>query len=132
MKKFLVILLLVFGFNSLAFTQNSNVKEEKMYSISLIQLLANPEKYHGKKIHVMGYLNLEFEGNAIYLHKEDYEHSLVKNGFWVEISNKTMKNGKEINQKYVLIEGEFDMNSHGHMGLWSGSIKNITRCDEWR
>jgi hypothetical protein len=132
MKKLFVIFLLVFSFSSLVFTQNNNVKVEEMYSISLIQLLANPQKYHKKKIQVMGFLNLEFEGNAIYLHKEDYEHSLLKNGFWVEISNKSMKNGKEVNQKYVLIEGEFDMNSQGHFGLWSGEIKNITRCDAWR
>ena len=45
------------------------VASSSEYSVSLIRLIANPEKYHGKKIQVTGYINLEFEGDAIYLHK---------------------------------------------------------------
>jgi hypothetical protein len=35
--------------------------------VSLIQLIANPEKYDGKQVAVVGFLRLEFEGNALYL-----------------------------------------------------------------
>ena len=35
-------------------------------NISLIRLIATPEKYDGKRIQVIGYLHIEFEGTAIY------------------------------------------------------------------
>ncbi len=102
------------------------------YSVSIVRLIANPEKYHNKKIQVTGYMNLEFEGDAIYLHKEDYEKSLLTNGFWVEFSHKLDKKEiQKLNKEYVLIEGTFDMNNHGHMGLFGGEIKEITRIIKW-
>jgi uncharacterized protein with ACT and thioredoxin-like domain len=116
----------------------SNVKNEKVVSfddfdISLVRLIATPERYDGKIIQVKGYLNLEFEGNAIYLHKEDYSKSLVNNAFWVDFSKEISekKNLDNYNRRYVIIIGTFDMKSHGHMGLFGGAIKNITRLDLW-
>ena len=32
----------------------------------------------------------------------------------------------------LLLEGTFSAKETGHMGLWSGSIRNITRCQVWR
>lgn len=103
------------------------------FDISLIKLIANPEKYDGKVIQVRGYLNLEFEGNAIYLHKEDYSKALTDNGFWVNFSKEIAekKNLNDYSKKYVIIVGTFDMKSLGHMGLFGGTIKNITRLDFW-
>lgn len=103
------------------------------FNISLIRLIATPEKYDGKVIQVEGFLNLEFEGDAIYLHREDYENSLCENGFWVDFSDK-IKSTKKLNnynKKYVIIIGTFDMKSHGHGGLFGGTIKNISRLDIW-
>ncbi|MBX2970102.1 MAG: hypothetical protein KF803_12090 [Cyclobacteriaceae bacterium] len=102
------------------------------YSVSIVRLIANPEKYHNKKIQITGYMNLEFEGDAIYLHKEDYEKSLLTNGFWVSFSDKLdQKEIQKLNKGYVLIEGTFDMNNHGHMGLFGGEVKEITRIIKW-
>jgi len=102
------------------------------YSISVVRLIATPEKYHDKQIQIEGYLNLEFEGDAIYLHKEDRDKGLTRNGFWVSFSDKLDKNEiQKLNHSYVLIEGTFDMNSRGHMGLFGGEIKSITRIVKW-
>ncbi|MCP9768481.1 hypothetical protein EGI22_11205 [Lacihabitans sp. LS3-19] len=102
------------------------------YNISLVRLIATPERYHGKKIQIVGYLNLEFEGDAIYLHKEDYEHSLNKNSFSVSFSNKLdRQNINYHNKSYVLIEGTFRMDRRGHMGLKGGEIYDITRIIKW-
>jgi hypothetical protein len=101
------------------------------WNVSLVNLIANPEKYHGQTIQVEGYLKLEFESNAIYLHEEDCKKGLVSNGFWVEFSNKISKRPdlKKYSDKYVIIIGTFDMNSRGHMGLFAGTINNIRRLD---
>jgi hypothetical protein len=51
---------------------------------SLVQLLAHPDRYHGEKVQVQGYLHVRFEGTAIYLSREDAEYGITTNGFWVE------------------------------------------------
>lgn len=133
MKK--IIFILILFFSNLIFSQT--IKKEKAlkqyeYNISLIRLISTPEKYHGQPIQVVGFLNLEFEGNAINLHQEDYEHRISRNEFWVDFSDKLRSNDlSKFNKRFVLIEGTFDMNSRGHMGLYGGTIKNITRIIEW-
>lgn len=101
--------------------------------VSLINLIATPEKYQGKIVRVVGFLNLEFEGNAIYIHKEDYEHALLKNAIWVELSrDEAVKNSKTFSKKYVILVGIFEMKDTGHMGMFSGAIKNLSRLDLWK
>ncbi|HPA71606.1 MAG TPA: hypothetical protein PKY31_05015 [Spirochaetota bacterium] len=95
--------------------------------VSIIQLIANPALYHGKKVIVSGFLNIEFEGTAIYLHRDDCTFSQYSNGLWCSI-NET-RYGK-YNKRYVVMEGVFNREMKGHLGLWSGSIENIERVWE--
>jgi len=110
-----------------------SVKPENR-DVSLIKLIATPEKYNGQTIQIMGYLSLDFEGRAIYLHKEDYDHGLGSNGFWVEFSPNLEKKKKmeSYDKKYVIIIGTFNSGPSGHMGYYPGSLTNITRLDLWR
>jgi hypothetical protein len=99
--------------------------------VSLLQLLAQPEKYHEKEVLIIGYLHLEFEGHNLYLHKEDYDHGIIGNFIWVNSTEKMLTDIKRLNNKYVIIKGVFDAKAYGHMGLSAGTLKNITRCDVW-
>ena len=95
-------------------------------TVSIVQLIATPEKYQGKVVQVIGFLRLEFEGNAIYLHEDDYKHAIYKNGLMiVNNANIEAKAGK-INLHYVILEGTFDGDNLGNKGLNSGTISNIT------
>ena len=49
----------------------------------MVQLLATPEKFDGKLVRVFGFLRLEFEGDALYFHREDDVQGLTRNGIWV-------------------------------------------------
>jgi hypothetical protein len=143
MKQFFIIALLV-TFSSPVFSQANSKKplpdigsgpfDYGIYgNTSLIQLIANPEKYDGKIIQIIGYLHLEFEGNAIYLHKEDFENSITENGFWVNFSESVTKkaNVMDYSDRYVIIIGTFRMHYKGHMGLFGGTIENIVRLGSW-
>ena len=106
-------------------TQLLYKSKNDVYIVSMIRLIATPEKYHDKEIIVSGYLNLQFEGNAIYIHKQDYENGLTKNGLWVNFSEEVPKvQISDANGKYVMLRGTFDMERTGHFGLWSGTINN--------
>jgi hypothetical protein len=109
-----------------------HVEEDGMIT-SLVKLIATPEKFHNKSVTVIGYINVEFEGNGLYIHKEDFENGLYSNGLWINLTEKQEKeiDSLFLNKKYVLIEGTFDKTGNGHLGLWSGEIKEITSIVSW-
>ncbi|MBE9584855.1 hypothetical protein IM792_10385 [Mucilaginibacter sp. JRF] len=101
--------------------------------VSIISLIANPEKYHKKRVIVIGYLTLYSENCAIYVHKTDCNLGISKNGVWVDMMRDSMylPEIQKLNNKYALIEGIFDKNFNGHMLMWSGSITNVNRIISW-
>jgi hypothetical protein len=96
---------------------------------SLLQLLADPGRYDGRRVVVVGYCRLEVEGAAIYLHKEDYVRGLGnKLRLDIPISEITPQR-KRI--KYCLVEGTFNAKDTGQMGGFTGAIESITRYEPW-
>jgi 6-phosphogluconolactonase len=99
--------------------------------VPLLRLLVHPKRYHGKYIQVIGYLHLQFEGNGLWLHKEDFDHAIMENTVWVDVTPRMEKNLKEIQDKYVIMRGVFDAKRHGHLGVFSGTLTKIDRCEVW-
>jgi hypothetical protein len=102
--------------------------------VSLIQVIANPKEFHGKQIQVIGFAHFEFEGNGIYLNREDYQYGLYKNGLWLSMpkTDKTnLDKYREMNNSYAIVEGTFNAEFKGHMGVFNGSIENITKLQRW-
>lgn len=98
--------------------------------VSLVQLIASPIKHQGQNVRVIGYVKLEFEGTAIYLHQEDFSQGLTKNALWLDMTRPD--GGASGFEGYAVVEGTFDSTKHGHMGLFSGAIEQVTRLDRWR
>ena len=105
--------------------------EEALEDVSLIQLIASPEKYEGRLVMVSGFVNLEFEGNGIYLHKDDYEYGLNKNGLWLGANECKHHDGNKLTRGYAIVIGRFTSQHQGHMGLWSGEIQDVKNCTAW-
>jgi len=99
--------------------------------ISMVQLLAKPQEFNGKRLQVIGFIHLEFEGNAVYLSQEDFQHGIDKNGLWLSISETELNDLEKINNSYAVVEGTFNAKNKGHVGMWSGSIENITKFKLW-
>ena len=97
---------------------------ESLGEVSLLQLITNPERYHGKRIIVVGFAALEFEGQAIYPTRD--AAITPKNGVWLEYDFGNLPN-KPTTLKPMLVEGVFDAKGSGHMGLWTGEICLISR-----
>ena len=103
--------------------------ENEPLSVSMYQLIVMPERFDGKRVRVDGYLHLEFEGNGLYAHKEDYDRFLSKNGVWIDVQSCGSGRSAGINDHYVVVEATFNSEELGHLGLWSGTLSNVTRCD---
>jgi hypothetical protein len=48
-------------------------------NVSMVVLLAEPQKYDDKFIRTIGFVCLEYEGDALYLHEQDYRHQNYEN-----------------------------------------------------
>jgi uncharacterized secreted protein with C-terminal beta-propeller domain len=99
--------------------------------VSILQLIVTPERYDGTTVQVEGFLNLEFEGNALYLSENDYIHHLSKNGLWVTRNSVINEKFRKLNSHYVIVLGTFDAKNKGHMSMNSGSLENISSADLW-
>jgi hypothetical protein len=112
-------------------TNPTEILLDRPIDVSLIQLIANPSPWHDRFVRVIGFLEVEFEGTALYVNKEDWKAGNSKNGIWVDFSLSDLGKYKRLGQHFVIMEGVFDATSYGHMGLFSGSLMKITRCERW-
>lgn len=99
--------------------------------VSLVALLAAPERHRGKRVLVTGFVDLEFEGNAVYLHEDDFRHYLTKNGLWLALDGTPFAR-KEGRLGYAFVTGTFDPDAHGHMGLFGGTLRDVDRLEPIR
>jgi hypothetical protein len=88
-------------------------------TVSLIHLIAHPERYDGKRVRVAGFLCLEFEGTCLFLHREDRDHCLFQNALWVSVryGDLTQDRAKELHHRYVTIVGTFRRDVTGHLAV---------------
>ena len=77
-----------------------------------------------------GYVVLKFEGNAVYLNREDAAHGQYRNAVWLDVAPDS-DNGRAIPETgaYATVEGTFDASELGHMGLFAGGLAKIRRLD---
>ena len=97
--------------------------------VSLVQLISNPSQYDNHRVIVAGFLTLEFENSALYLHADDAAHFITKNALWVTARSGIKGRSDEINHHYVQIVGLFKASDHGHIGGYSGMIGEVERID---
>ena len=108
-------------------------------SVPLVKILANPEKYHGQRVITRGYLRDQFENSAIYLTEKDAKYLQPDKGLWVNHTSETkyfanttdkIEDRSYFDCLYVTIEGTFNKDRRGHLGLWAGEIDNVVQVSE--
>lgn len=119
-------------FSVLLFAISSAGAEAKdPYDVSIIQLIATPKKYANKPVQVIGFLNIEFEGDGIYFHEEDFRRGLISNGVGIRADGEMRERLKKLSGQYVIIEGVVDASYSDAVAVagFRISITNITRAD---
>jgi hypothetical protein len=97
--------------------------------VSIVELIAVPERFRDRWVRLMGFVVIEFEGDAVYLHAEDYEHVIVRNALWLDLRDaRATKPGRP---GYAMVEGQFNPDVHGHLNLFAGGLSHVQRIDPW-
>ena len=123
MKIYLIVIwLILIPINLLSQNDSVAIREfAQSESISVINLIANPEKYYDKRVSIRGYFINDFEGTAIYLNREDYEYKIYQNSIFLILNNSDFR---LFHKEYITIDGIF-IKGNGHMGLFGGMLKDI-------
>jgi hypothetical protein len=95
--------------------------------VSIIDLIANPAQFDGRKVLVSGYVQFGLEESGIYLHKDDAVHNLWRNGVWIDLGEGV--DSAKCQYSYALVEGTFKAGMSGHNAVSSGELQNVTRCE---
>jgi len=121
--KYLLFLFMLFGCFS-----TKEIADETKY-VSIISLIANPEKYDNKRVNVSGYFNLTKDGEAIYNTKIDFENGLFKNAIYLSINYDRLDkyNIGSPYRGYVQIEGVFNKYPNDIKSYFSGRLSDITK-----
>ena len=93
--------------------------------LPLVSLVVTPERYDGQHVRVIGFLTVRFEITAIYPHAHDFLIGATRNGIWAAVD----LDRTELHQTYVVLEGTFRADDHGHMAAYSGAIRDVTRLE---
>ncbi|UMR30206.1 hypothetical protein MJ904_24960 [Massilia sp. MB5] len=123
---------LLFFFFALLAMRFSYAEEKPALPVSIYQLMANPEKYDGKEVYVIGFMHMEFEGDVLYAHREDWVHTLIQNGVALDVPKSEYSKWIKINNNYVVVQGFFSATERGHLSLRAGSLTKITKLIKWQ
>lgn len=108
--------------------ERSRLIESQYEQISLVSLLAVPERYDGRKVRVSGFVTLEFEGRALHLDRRAYEAGLRKNAVWLDSPEwLTPNDAQGLDRRYGEVAGTFVAARHGAYGLYSGTLTELRR-----
>jgi hypothetical protein len=124
-KGFVISVVVIMGFCAVGRGQ------EQPLPVSLVQLIANPERYDGKLVNVEGFLPFGgVDGDEIFLGKADYENGIQANGVWVERTKQMLRDRAKLYSNYVVIEGVFrrEKKPPSYLPHLAGRITDIRRC----
>ena len=120
----LLIILFSVSFSPSGFSETIYKATEKY--VSIIQLLANPEKYDKQVVAITGYVKDEFENSGIYFSIDDAQKAVVLNGIGLDSFN--IKNStKKLNNKFCVVVGTFEMINNTTYPQFSGRLIHIEK-----
>ncbi|MBR2445805.1 MAG: helix-turn-helix transcriptional regulator [Clostridia bacterium] len=108
-----------------------SLSDNYVVDVSMTELIATPERYHGVKVRLTAVGNLDFEGNYISASTEAWENH-TNDRIWIELGEQLAPHGERLrryNGEYVIIEGVFNMHDKGHFNMFQGALHDVTRYD---
>lgn len=121
---FAVVLLLISGRVSVPQAVKDTDDSPHASPVSIVTLLAQADSQKTKRVQVQGFLVLDFEGERLYLHKEDYEDGLFMNSIYLALSPEEKIQYRPLDKSYVSVEASF----HGRRStedIFPGSLFNV-------
>jgi len=112
-------------------TVRSIAAPEPPTDVSIIQLIATPEKFDGALVSLIGFMQIGREQDLVYLGEQDFNHGLIENALWFRLSEEIGKDSQKLNKNYVRIVGVFSARHEGPYGCPNGGLTTVKRFQIW-
>ena len=97
-------------------------------AVSIMQVLATPERYDGRKVRVSGFVTLGFEDLGLHMDESAYLAGIRKNALWLDNPDwLTPKAARQLNRRYAEVAGTFKASRLGQYDLYSGTLTDLRR-----
>jgi hypothetical protein len=108
-------------------------RPRKTVVISMVPLLANPQKFNHKTIETHGFLDLgsRFDSRRLWLHERDVEGHLFKNSIQLVLSAEEYLRYRHLHRTYVMIGGQFHSTGWDSNPISSGTLSPVTLLARW-
>lgn len=87
---------------------------------SIYALVADPAKFDGQEISVIGFLQVRPEAVGLFANRESARHGDFISGVWVSGRNEI---DSKLDGQWVCVKGKFVTASRGHYGAYCGTLK---------
>ena len=129
-RKLAVMILLITVWQPVSASISNNCldpigKASSAKCVSMLQLLAEPKKFHQQRVVVGGFLDTsiaEIGLGKLYFHREDYEFMLLQNALDIDLYGTY---SHDLDGHYVWVEGVFNIDGANPMQPSMGTIKFI-------
>jgi len=123
----------ILGF--LLFAVIASIGEQPAKPVSMIQLIANPERFDGRSVRVLGYLTIAHEpkhGVQVILWLSEQDAKTLLNGVLVIPSKEMLRDEEKLNRMYVSITGDYHtIHTRDEDPPGTGLIKDVQSCTVW-
>ena len=99
--------------------------------VSLISLIATPEKFDGKYVRISGVAYFDQKANlySIFLTREDKRRANGANSIFLYLAP-SLGNVSGLNDKFVLAQGVFRAQDHGRLNSFAAALAEVDRVKE--
>ncbi|MEP6690117.1 MAG: hypothetical protein ABJD07_03115 [Gemmatimonadaceae bacterium] len=103
-----------------------------IYDVSLVQLIATPDRFHNKTVRVVGYAHIQGINTGLYLSREAFDQGVTKNAAWLEVAADSIDAAAtQFGDRYVRVTAVWNAHELGNLHLWSGSLERVRKVEVW-
>jgi len=108
------------------------VRAEEVPVVPMSELIADPQRFDGQRVRVVGFLRLQFDRNALYMGRDDYNNAVAEHALRLDLKNSQLRSSSKLNNGHVTVEGVFGPADKMHGGPWAGALKEVSSLRMWR
>lgn len=117
------------------------VMDDSAIEVPFVRLVANSQDFDGKRLSVVGVLEVTKWRRCLYLTKEHRRVRLPLNCVAIDFSEGSLSSGEEafaaidnlsiLDGHYVLIQGVYNVTLNGEVLDWAGIIRDVNFVRDW-
>lgn len=106
----------------------SHVSPSPRPVVSLIRIVADPDRFSGQEVGVVGFLRIKDDSALLFVDEDDARNGLLVNAIRVSLPPAMLSRSGEFTSRYVTVRGLFVSSPDRIAGRTAGALSGVTGC----